>query len=86
MISRIANIIQKCLMLLCCVACVACLITKSVSFPLQTVLIAVLMITCVWQVFLTRCPHCGRFGGIKPKPFAKDAGKCIHCRETVEYR
>ena len=86
MISRTANIIQKSLMLVCCIGSIFCLISKSVSFPVQTLLFVVLILTCIWHIFMTRCPHCKRFGGIKPKPFAKDAGRCIHCGELVEYK
>lgn len=86
MISRKANIIQKSLLLLSCIGYLICILATEAGSVPRIIFCIALAVTTVWHITLSRCPHCGRFGGIKPKPFAPDAGKCIHCGELVEYQ
>lgn len=86
MINRLALIIQRGLMLISCIGCLICIFTLPANSPWRIGFMVSLILASVWHIYLSKCPHCGRFGGIKAKPFAKDAGKCIHCNELVEYQ
>lgn len=45
------------------------------------------MMICIILHFVLhwRCPHCHR-NGLRPNPFAKDAGHCKFCGKLVEYK
>lgn len=86
MISKLSVMIQKGCMLISCIGCVISILLCDASSPWRIGFMVALVASSVWHIINTKCPHCGRFGGLKPKPFAQDAGKCIHCGEAVEYR
>ena len=86
MISKLSVIIQKICILVSGIGCLVCIFALPAKDPWRIGFLVALILSSVWHVANTKCPHCGRFGGLKPKPFEPDAGNCIHCGETVEYR
>ena len=86
MISKLSVILQKISMLISVVGYMACVLPQEDLKIWSSVFLIIFVGSCIWHVVNTICPHCKRVSGIKPKPFAKDAGKCIHCGETVKYR
>ena len=86
MISRISVIIQKICIISSGIGCLICIVLLPATSPWRIGFLITLIASSIWHVVNTKCPHCGRFGGLKPKPSAPDAGNCIHCGKTVEYR
>lgn len=86
MISKISVLIQKICILVSGIGCLICIILLPAGSPWRIGFLIALIGSSVWHVANTKCPHCGRFGGLKPNPFAADAGKCIHCGVVTEYR
>jgi hypothetical protein len=86
MISKISVIIQKLCIIVSGIGCLVSIALLPASSPWRIGFLIALVLSSIWHILNTKCPHCGRFGGLKPKPFAQDAGKCIHCGEQVEYR
>lgn len=86
MISKISVIMQKICMIISGIGCLVCITLLPANSLWRIGFLIALVLSSIWHIINTKCPHCGRFGGLKPKPLAQDAGKCIHCGETVEYR
>lgn len=86
MISKISVIIQKICIFLSGVASFISIALLPASSAWRIGCLIALVASSVWHVNNTKCPHCERYGGLKPSPLAKDAGKCIHCGKLVEYK
>ena len=86
MMERATVIMQQILMLCSSVGYLICIFVTDGSSWWRTGFCMALIVTTVWHIALTRCPHCGRFGGLKHKIPPKDAVRCIHCGETTEYQ
>jgi hypothetical protein len=86
MISKLSVIIQKICILVSGIGCLVCIFALPANDPWRIGFLVALILSSVWHVANTKCPHCGRFGGLKPKPFDQDAGVCIHCHEPVKYK
>lgn len=86
MISKISVILQKVCILISGIGCLICIAFLPSASSWRIGFLIALVVSSVWHVINTKCPHCGRFGGIKPKPFEQDAGVCIHCHEPVQYK
>lgn len=86
MISKLSVIIQKGCILVSGIGCLICIALLPATSPWRIGFLIALVLSSIWHINNTKCPHCGRFGGLRPKPFAQDAGKCIHCGKIVEYR
>ena len=84
--SKLSVILQKASVLLSAIGYLISVVALPSNSVLRIGLLILLSVSCGWHVINTKCPHCGRVGGLKPKPFTKDAGKCIHCGELVEYK
>lgn len=84
--SRIMIAAQQLMMIASSVGCIIAIVFLSPQSPVRLWSIIALVVSTVWQIANTRCPHCGRFGSVNPKLTAKDAGVCIHCHELVEYK
>lgn len=48
------------------------------------VLFLIFILSNIALIASTRCPHCRRFG-LKPRPFAKNAGYCNYCGKLIGY-
>lgn len=44
-----------------------------------------LLIGIFFDLFCLFCPFC-RKAGVRPNPFAKNAGRCKHCGNLIEYK
>ena len=86
MISKISVILQKICIFLSGIVCLVCIALFPASSPWRIGSLIALVVSSIWHVHNTKCPHCGRYGGLKPKPFDQDAGVCIHCHEPVQYK
>lgn len=64
-----------------------CLIAVLLLRPATTVWVVLSLIFILSNIAFissTRCPHCRRFG-LKPRPFAKNAGYCNYCGKLIGY-
>lgn len=86
MISKISVIMQKICIFLSGIGGFVSITLLPAGSVWRIVFLIALVASSIWHVKNTKCPHCGRYGGLKPKPFAHDAGKCIHCSEQVSYQ
>lgn len=86
MISKASVMMQKICLFVSGAGCLVSFHLSSSHSTWRICFIIAMVVSCVWHVNNTKCPHCGMVGSLKPKPFAKDAGRCIHCEKTVEYR
>lgn len=86
MISRVHHMIQKSFMLLSVVCYALAILTTQAGSVWRMIFCIALIITSIWHICLSKCPHCGRTGGVRSKPFSKTPVKCVHCGETVGYR
>ena len=84
--SKLSVILQKLSMLISVVGYMACILPQKDLVILSYVFLVIFVGSCIWHVINTICPHCHRVSGLKPKPFAHNAGKCIHCGEKVVYK
>lgn len=86
MISKISVILEKICIFLSGIVCFVCIALLPASSLWRIGSLIALIASSIWHVHNTKCPHCGRHGGLKPNPFEQNAGVCIHCGKTVEYR
>lgn len=64
-----------------------CLIAAVLIRPSTTVWVSLFLtftLSTIAFISSTRCPHCRRFG-LKPRPFAKNAGYCNYCGKLIGY-
>ena len=85
MVKRTIVIIQQALLILSCIGYLVVLFALPSNSPWRFVLLGSVIICTVWHIVNTRCPHCGRFGGLKHKLLPKECVTCIHCKETADY-
>ena len=86
MISKVSVLIQKICILVSGIGCLICIVLLPAGSPWRIGFLIALVVSSIWHVHNTKCPHCGRHGGLKPKPLDPDAGVCIHCHERVSYK
>ena len=84
--SRIAVVLQKACLLVSATGCVVSIVALPDNSIWRKIFLVVLAGSCGWHVFNTACPHCGRVGGVKPKPFGPNAGKCIYCGKHIDFK
>ena len=87
MINRTALRIQQILLIGSCVGYLIGIFTnKPILSGWRVVCILTLFASSIWHSFLTKCPHCGRLGGLKHKLSKSDSITCIHCGGKVTYQ
>lgn len=84
--SKLSVMLQKASMLISVVGYMLCVLVLSDVSAWRIVFLVLFVGSCMWHVINTICPHCKLVNGIKPKPFAKNAGICIHCHKQVDYK
>lgn len=83
--SKLSVILQKVSMAISVVGYLACVLPQEDIKIWPSVFLVLFIGSCIWHVVNTICPHCGRVG-LKPKPFAPNAGTCLHCNQQVDYK
>ena len=86
MISKRSVILQKLSMVIAVGGYMFCILILPDPLLGRSVFLAMFVGSCIWHVLNTICPHCKRVNGLKPKPFAQNAGICIHCHKQVDYK
>ena len=84
--KRATVIMQQILLFCSSVGYLICIFLADGRPQLRTGFCIALIVATLWHIALTRCPHCGRFSGLRHKTPPKDAVRCIHCGETTEYQ
>jgi hypothetical protein len=84
--SKILIFSQLLMMVVSSVGCLISILFLPGQSTVRLLSVLGLGIATLLHILSTRCPHCGRFGAIKPNLWAKDAGVCVHCHELVEYK
>lgn len=84
--SKLSVILQKTSMVVAVSGYMFCILILPDPLLWRSAFLVMFVGSCIWHVINTICPHCRCVNGLKPKPFAPNAGTCIHCQQQVDYK